>query len=85
MISNIDLALNGNYSQIVDTGFTSEDQIAFITETDIEFYDENGENIIDHGSLLDFKELLTAWRDFLLEPPLNGTEYSVKDHGKLKL
>ncbi len=77
-ISDIELAINGNFGLIEDTGFCTNDQIAFITETNIEFYDQDGQNIIDYGSLQDFLDLLIAWRDFLLEPPLHGTK--IKRH-----
>ncbi len=55
-IENIELAINGNFELIEDPDFTAGEQIAYITETNIEFYDQDAQNIIDHGSLQDFKE-----------------------------
>ncbi len=78
-IANIELAINGNFELIEDPDFTAGEQIAYITETNIEFYNQDAQNIIDYGSLQDFLELLIAWRDFLMEPPLQGTK--VNDGG----
>lgn len=68
LILNIDLALTGRYAEIVDPGFTHDTQIAFIEADCISFWDVDGQNRIDTGSLSDFKELLIAWRDFLNAP-----------------
>lgn len=73
-IVNLELAMSGNFDQIIDPDFTNGDFIAFITPTAIEFWDYDAENIIGYGSLSDFHELLIAWRDFLIEPPLNETK-----------
>lgn len=71
---NLELAISGNFDQIINPGFTNEFSIAAIAPTAIEFWDDEGQNIIGHGSLTDFHELLIAWRDFLLEPPLDGSK-----------
>jgi hypothetical protein len=64
-ILSISLALEGRYEEIEDPDFTKDAQIAFIGKEYIEFWDEDGQNMIDTGSLADFKELLIDWRDFL--------------------
>jgi len=73
-ITNIDLAINGNFSLIDDPDITNNLEIASISPTGIEFYDQDGQNIIGTSPLEDFKEILIGWRDFLLQPPFNGTK-----------
>jgi hypothetical protein len=68
LILNIELALSDRFDEIGDPDFTADDQIAFIEADNIEFYDQDGNNVIDYGSLQDFKELLIAWREFLHTP-----------------
>jgi hypothetical protein len=73
-IANLELAISGNFDQIIDPDFTNGVFIAFITPTNVEFWDYEVQNIIGYGSLTDFHELLIAWRDFILQPPFHGTK-----------
>ena len=73
-ITNVNMAINGNFSLINDPDLTNKLEIEFISPTEIEFYDQDGQNIIGTSPLEDFKEILIGWRDFLLQPPFNGTK-----------
>lgn len=73
-IANVDMAINGNFNLINDPDITNDLEIASISPTGIEFYDQDGQNIIGTSPLKDFKEILIGWRDFLLQPPFNGTK-----------
>ena len=74
IIDDIDKALVGNFDQIGNDFIgTDAGGIAFITPNGIEFYDEDGKNILPPlCPLNEFKDLLIAWRDFLNTPPYNG-------------
>ncbi len=47
--------------------------IAAIAPNGINFYDEEGQNVIATLPLQDFKEMVIAWRDFLLQVPADGS------------
>ncbi len=68
------MAINGNFNLIDDPGITNNLEIAFISPTGIEFYDRDGQDIIGTSPLEDFKEILIGWRNFLMQPPFNGTK-----------
>lgn len=72
IVEDIDKALAGNFDQIGNDFIgTDAGGIAFITPNGIEFYDDDGKNILPPVCPLDeFKDLLIMWRDFLNTPPL---------------
>ncbi|MFL9838700.1 hypothetical protein ABS768_14405 [Flavobacterium sp. ST-75] len=74
IIDDIDKALSGNYDLMTNNDISTDGGgIAFITPNGIEFYDEDGINVLPPVCPLDeFKDLLIAWRDFLNMPPYNG-------------
>ncbi|SDS25746.1 hypothetical protein SAMN05216490_0828 [Mucilaginibacter mallensis] len=73
IVYDVILAINGDFNLIKDPDVSNNEDIAFITPFGIDFYDNNGKNVLGTLSLLEFKELVEAWRDFLLQPPLNGS------------
>jgi hypothetical protein len=73
-IDMINMTINGNFNSISDPDVSSNLEVAFITPNGVQIWDENVENIIHLIPLQDFKEILVAWRDFLLTPPLNGSK-----------
>ena len=60
------LTHDGDFGLISDTDVTNELGIAFITPLGIEFYDQDGYNIIDIAPLQEFKDMTLAWRNYLL-------------------
>jgi hypothetical protein len=72
IISDITKSINGEFSAINDPDISNNFQIAFITSTNIEYYDYDGKEIIAISSLSEFKEKATAWRNFLLTSPFLG-------------
>jgi hypothetical protein len=73
IINKLQLAINGNFNDIVDRDMTAEDDIASISSSGVDFYDNEGQEIIETVPLQDIYDLAVAWRDFLLQPPLNET------------
>ncbi len=73
-INNVNLAIEGHFDLIADPDVSNGLEIGFITPTGVDFYDQDGQNVIDTLPLEDFKEILIAWRDFLLTPPFDGTK-----------
>lgn len=76
MLADVDKAINGQYDLIVDPDISNDTSVlAFITANGIEYWDEDGQNIIAPVCpLQDFRELLAAWRAFLLTPPLHNSK-----------
>lgn len=74
IINNVDKAINGQYHLIEDTGVSNNLGVAFIEPAGIEFYDDDVQNVVETCSLQVFKELLIAWRDFILTPPFDGSK-----------
>lgn len=72
-IIKVNSAINGNLN-IIESDVSADIQIAFITPNNVELWDEEGENVIHTITHQDFKEILIAWRDFLLSPPLHGSK-----------
>lgn len=73
-IDMTNITINGNFSSIEDPDVSSNYEVAFLTPFGVQIMDDNVENIVDLVPLQEFKEILIAWRDFLLTPPLNGTK-----------
>ena len=71
----VDKAINGQFNLIEDPGISCDiGGIAFVTANGIEYWDNEGINLLPPlCPLQDFKEMLVAWRDFLQTPPLHGT------------
>lgn len=74
IIDDVHKAIAGDFNSITDPDVINPVGAAFITPHHIEFWDEEIENVVSTYSLEDFMELLVAWRDFLLAPPLNGSK-----------
>ena len=74
IINDLTLAINGNYNLISDLEVSNDIDIAFIGENQIEFYDQDVLNILYTSPLTEFLEVLLAWRDFMLTPPLHGSK-----------
>ncbi len=70
LLPAIEQVLNGSITEY-ETG--SETVSISIFQTKVDFYD-NDLNYVGHIPTLDFKEICIGWRDFLLTPPLNGTQ-----------
>lgn len=60
--------LDVNYSE----SNASENVSIMIYHDRVELYDDNG--FVYELPIVDFKEILIGWRDFLLTPPLNGSK-----------
>jgi len=74
ILLKVEKALNGQFNLIGDPDVSTNLDIGFITPNGVDFYDQNGENVIGTLALQDFKAIITAWRDFLLQAPKNGTK-----------
>jgi len=75
IITDVDHAINGNFSLVGNADISSETEIAFITPNNIEFWDIDESNQTPQFfSLLEYKELLIGWKNFLLSPPLHGSK-----------
>ncbi|NOQ75562.1 MAG: hypothetical protein GQ574_26365 [Crocinitomix sp.] len=74
-IDNVTLAINGNFDEINDPDVSNNDDIAFITDSGVELWDDNVENVYLLYPLLSFKEMLVAWHDFLKTAPYNGKKF----------
>lgn len=72
-INKVTSAINGNFNSIVDPDVSSEFEVAYLTPTGVEIWDEDVVNVVYLLPLQDFKEILIAWRDFLLAAPVNGS------------
>lgn len=70
LLPAIEQVLNGT---IIEYETGSETVAISIFQTKVDFYD-NDLNYVSHIPTLDFKEICIGWRDFLLTPPLNGTQ-----------
>jgi hypothetical protein len=73
IIADLDKALSGNFDLIDDPDLTASIYVASITPTEVVFYDDDVENIIETSSLEDFKESAVAWKEFLQTPPFHGS------------
>lgn len=73
-IDMVNATISGDFGTIDDPDVSSSYEVAFLTPDGVEVMDENVENVIDVIPLQEFKEILIAWRNFLLTPPLNGTK-----------
>ncbi|NNT72146.1 hypothetical protein HKT18_07970 [Flavobacterium sp. IMCC34852] len=69
LIEDIDNALNGR--NIKNTDISTNDEIVFLSKDGIEFWDEEGKKMIAVYPLMDFKERLLIWRNFLKTPPFH--------------
>lgn len=73
IVMDINKALNGQFNSIQDPDVSTNIDIAAIAPNGINFYDEEGQNVIATLPLQDFKEMVIAWRDFLLQVPADGS------------
>ena len=70
LLTAVEQVLNGTISEY-ETG--SETNSISIFQSKVDFYDNNL-NYVGNIPTQDFKEICIGWRDFLLTPPLNGTQ-----------
>ena len=47
VINNLHLAINGQFSSVEDPNLTAEDSIVYITPDGVDFYDNEGQEVID--------------------------------------
>jgi hypothetical protein len=73
VINNLQFAINGNVSSILDTDITTDIFLTSIDSTGVIFYSDDGQEILETVPLQDIYDLAVGWRNFLLQPPLNGT------------
>lgn len=73
-IDNVTLAINGDFDEINDPDVSNTDVVAFITESGVEIWDDDVENVYLVYPLLGFKEMLIAWHEFLMAEPYNGSK-----------
>ncbi|MCO5946490.1 hypothetical protein [Mucilaginibacter flavidus] len=73
IINNLQLAINGDMDAIHDRDITADNDIASISSSGVDFYDDKGQEIIETVPLQYIYDLAVAWRNYLLQPPLNGT------------
>ena len=71
ILPDIELALN---VEVEETEFESYDVTVVLYQDRALFVPDKDPNF--NIPILDFKEIAIAWRDFLLEPPLNGSSSS---------
>jgi hypothetical protein len=76
LINKLLPGINGNFSRISNNDITTDNYIASIVATTVVFYDDDGQEKVKTVPLQDIYDLAIAWRNFLLEPPLNGTASS---------
>jgi hypothetical protein len=81
-IDNVTLAINGDFNEIIDPDVSTNDDVAFITESGVEIWDDAVENVWLMYPLLSFKEMLIAWREFLMTAPFHGTKIDQKSDKK---
>lgn len=77
IVNNLQLAISGNFDSILDTDVSTDSAIAFIIPDGVEFYAIAGSNELSYITtvpLRDIYDLAVAWRNFLMEPPLNFTK-----------
>jgi hypothetical protein len=74
IIANVDKAISGDFRLIDDPGISTDLDIAFISPTGIEFYDRNGQEVVGTLPLEIFREIIFAWKLFLLTVPFDGSE-----------
>ena len=74
-IDDLDKALNGQFDDIEDGYIGKEFWNIEITLNGVEIYGETPPyQLIDTYTISEFKDMLTAWKVFLLTPPLAGTK-----------
>ena len=73
IINNLQLTISGHFNSVDDTDISYEECLAYITPSGVEFYDAGRDKIIATVPLQDIYDLAVAWRNFLIQPPLNGT------------
>ena len=81
IINNLQLAIMGNFDGVTNTDMSCNESLAYITPDSVEFYEvdfynadfdkRGGPLFVGTVPLQDIYDLAVAWRDFLLEPPLN--------------
>ena len=67
-----DLALSGKFELIDNSDVSGEWEVAFVTPNGVEIYDDKVQNIEYIIPLIEFKDMLEAWKLFLNTPPLHG-------------
>jgi hypothetical protein len=80
IIDNLTHAINGNYNLMNDYDISNQIDIAFIEDGQINYYDQDGQEVLYSSQLVEFREVLIAWREFFLTPPLNGSPASSSDN-----
>ena len=65
IIDNLNKAIYGKFDEINDPDVSTNVNIAFISPTGVEFYGQDGQQVIDTVPLEEFKQITIAWRDHL--------------------
>ena len=76
VLSDVNLAIAGNFNQIIDAEISNNHGFTWITATGIEFWDDDGyiptSPLPNLYPLNKFKELLTEWKTFLETRPYDA-------------
>lgn len=71
VLDKINLTISGQFNSINNDISTDAGGIAFVTPDGIEFWGDDAEEILGTCPLIEFKELLIAWKTFFQSPPFD--------------